>query len=570
MYMDAVTIAALQAELDGQLSSGRVQNVVQLDDLTLGFEIYSRRQRNYLLMTAHPQDARVHLMPDRLRRGIDKPSPLLLHLKKYVDGARVESVTQPPWERILWIDFSSHEGDTRLVIEVMDKRSNIVLMVPGGNILDCIKRVGPNQNRYRVILPGKPYVAPPPQNKQAPQTATVPNIANCLHNDLDAPAWRMLVNSLAGVSPLLAREAVFYATGESETLAKATDSSLLHAAFHRIIDDVQAGRWQPCVVPAPQMEGYQAFAAYPLTHLGDWLAADSISDAIQTYFGAPVSVDAYAPAKSSVKDQLERALNRARRKMAALERQSADEEKIERLRKMGELVFAYSSTIQPKQTELRAQYDFDAPEMVISLDPDLSPTENGQRYFEKYEKAKRAAENIPALQEGARNEVDYLEQLAVDLALAENWPEIQIVREALQDAGYWEGKKTKGPKGGKPGIRRFATDDGYVVMVGRNAHQNHELITERSAREDLWLHARDIPGSHVIIKNDGRPIPEALILRAAALAAYYSKNRDESTVDVDVTERRYVRPIKGGRPGMVTYRNERTVNVRPSAKLETT
>ncbi len=194
--------------------------------------------------------------------------------------------------------------------------------------------------------------------------------------------------------------------------------------------------------------------------------------------------------------------------------------------------------------------------------------ENARRYFERYEKAKRAAKDIPALRREAEQEIGYVEQLATDLALAESWPEIEAVREALQEAGYWRGAKKAGPRGGRPGIRRFTTEDGFVILVGRNAAHNHALVTERSAGEDLWLHARGVPGSHVIVKHDGRPIPDDVIERAAQLAAYYSAARGDAAVEVDVTARRYVRPVKRGKPGMVTYRNERTLRVRPALPIE--
>jgi predicted ribosome quality control (RQC) complex YloA/Tae2 family protein len=286
--------------------------------------------------------------------------------------------------------------------------------------------------------------------------------------------------------------------------------------------------------------------------------------AMADYFGAPVGADAYTAGKGRIREQLADALDRLRRKLAALEREQSDAAEIEDLRRKGELLLAYASTIASHSAQFKAQYDPDGPPLVIALDPTLTAVENARAYFDRYEKAKRAAADLPALEQSARREVEYLEQLGVDLDLAASWPEIDSVREALQEGGYWRGKRTRGPRGGRrPGIRRFTTDEGFVILVGRNAAQNHQLITERSAPADLWLHARNLPGSHVIVKNDGRPVREHVIQYAAQLAATYSAGRDNAIVEVDVTERRYVRPIKGGKPGQVTYRNERTLVVRP-------
>jgi predicted ribosome quality control (RQC) complex YloA/Tae2 family protein len=276
-----------------------------------------------------------------------------------------------------------------------------------------------------------------------------------------------------------------------------------------------------------------------------------------------VGLEAYSAGKEGVHAQLEEALSRMRRKLAALNRELAGDEAIELLRKKGELLFAYASTMSPGLSQFEAQYDPDGPLLSIDLDPTLSAAENARGYFARYEKAKRAYEDVPKLQRAARREVDYLEQLATDLDLAESWPEIDAVRDALQEGGYWRGEKTRVPRGGKPGFRRFTTEGGFVILVGRNALQNQQLLAEKSSPPDLWLHARGIPGSHVILRNDGRPIPETAIEYAAALAAYYSSGRGDTTVEIDVTERRYVRPIKGGKPGMVTYKNERTLTIRP-------
>ncbi len=561
MYVDAMTTAAVAAELESLVAGGRVQAVLEVDERTIGLEIYARQVRHYLLMTVDPQAARCHLVSDRLRRGVQTPSPLGLLLKKYVDGARLMAVQQPPWERVLHFDFSGEHGETRLIVETMDKRSNVILTVQG-DILDSLKRVGPHQNRYRVTLPGRLYVPPPPQDKARPEQVTLRMMDDYLKQDPDRLTWRALVENVAGVSPLFAREVVFFASGDPEAPAFDVSAGMIHAAFSQRIAAALAGDWSPCVVPGPG--GYLAFAAYPLTHLDGWQAVGSISEAMALYFGAPVGLDAYQAGKQPVQAQVDEALDRLRRKLASLQRQSSSDEELERLRKEGELILAYGPTLPPGQTVLRAQYDPDGPTYEIALDPALTHVENAQRYFERYDKAKRAAEDIPALRRQAEHEVGYLEQIATDLALAESWPEIEAVREALQEGGYWHGAKKAAPRGGKPGIRRFTAQDGFVILVGRNAAHNHALVTERSGGEDLWLHARGVPGSHVIVKHDGRPIPDDVVERAAQLAAYYSAARGDAAVEVDVTPRRYVRPVKRGKPGMVTYRNERTLRVRPA------
>ncbi len=559
MYVDSTTLAALTDEFAATLVGGRVQDLVVAGERSFGLEIYAGGARHNLLISADPKAARAQVVEGRIRRGVELPSTLALLMRKYVEGARLVQVSQPPWERILCFDFSGGEGEVRLIAELMDQRSNLILTV-AGEILDSLRRVG-GEGRARVILPRKPYVPPPPQVKSLPHEVTESALAAILRETPDAPAWRALVGRIAGVSPLLGREIVFRAGEDADAPAFDLSVDILFQVYHTLIDELLARRWQPCVVPSK--DGVRAFAAYPLTCLGPSQPAATMSAALTAYYAAPARTDPYKSGKRTVGRQVEGAAGRVTRKLAALEREAAKAVEIETLRQQGELIMAYASTIRPRQTELVEQYEPDSPPLAIPLNPSLSAVQNARAYFERYEKAKRAAADVPALIRAARQEASYLEQLATDLDLAESWPEIDAVREELQRAGYWQGPAHRGPQSGKPGIRRLVTEDGFVILVGRNAEQNHRLVTEKSKPDDLWLHARDVPGSHVLIRFDGRPIPEAVALLAARLAAYFSAARGEASVEVVIAERRHVRPLKGGRPGQVTVRRERVVAVRP-------
>ena len=216
-------------------------------------------------------------------------------------------------------------------------------------------------------------------------------------------------------------------------------------------------------------------------------------------------------------------------KVASLQRGMRDESELERLKQSGELILAYQYTIAESQSELRAQYDLDAPELVIRLDPDRSPLENAQDYFRRYDKAKGALTAVPALIDETRLELQYIDQLESDLQTASNWPEIDDVIQSLQNRGHWQGKHLKRlGGGGRQGPLRVVSRDGYVIWIGRNSRQN-ETVTFKSANpQDIWLHAREVPGAHVVIRNDGRRIKDELIAEAAAVAAYYSKRRGDS------------------------------------------
>ncbi len=561
MNYDVFTIAAVVDELKQTLQDGRIQDSLEIGDSAIGLEIYATHARHYLLISAHPQEARVQLVGDRVRRGVEQPSPLGLMLRRYVEGGRLVAIQQSAWERVIQFEFEGPEGPLTLIAEPMERRSNI-LLVRDGRIMDCIRRVGPDENRVRVSLPGYPYVPPPPQlSKIPPNELTLPFLEHALDADPGKAAWRVLTDKLLAFSPMLAKETVYRAMGSANIKAGDTSARDVYAAARELLEALLDHRWQPGNTEADGR--ITSFAVYPITHLPGWHDVSSISEALAAYYGAPIGPEAYDAGKKPVQAMIDEALERIQRRLDSLRRSARDETERERLRQSGELILAYQYQIAPGQTSFAAQYDFDAPALEIKLDPSVSAVENAKQYFERYEKAKRGAEEIPTLIEAAENELAFLRQLETDLVLAANFPEIGEVQDVLQANGYWRGPRTARPKGGKSGPLKVTTPDGTVIWVGRNARQNEDVTFGKGKPDDLWLHARGVPGAHVVIKSGGRTVPAGVIQQAAGLAAYYSASRGEGQVLVDVTERRYVRKIKGGKSGMVTYRNESPVNAVP-------
>jgi predicted ribosome quality control (RQC) complex YloA/Tae2 family protein len=555
-------MAAIADELRAEILGGRVQRVLLPDELSIGMEIYAHGERRYLLASAHAEHARLHLAGGKLRRGVEKPSPLLLLLRKYIHGGRIATIEQPPFERVLHIGVQHPEGNTTLIIEAMGRHSNIVLVAEEGLILESIKRVGPEKNRYRTILPQRLYVPPPPQSKLDPTDVTELRLRDILSNaSPEFPVWKALVDGIGGVSPLMAREVVYRTMGDAEAaVSQAARISPLLDAFQEMLVPAWEHRWQSCVVK--RGEDLVAFAPYPLTQYGDWQVVESISQAVEAYYGQMVGEGAYAAAKRGTREAILRARERVRRRQAALERSSVSRTQVEELRLRGEMTLAYAHNIKPGQRELVAPVRLDEPPLLIELDPNLTPVENAQRYFEKYKKAKSAVEEIPALLQRAELEMRYLDQLETDLDWAANWLEIREVEACLAEAGHIKEKRWR-PKAGRSQPLAVHSEDGLLILVGRNSRQNEEVTFRRAAPDDLWLHARGVPGAHVIVKTGGQEVPEATLRQAAQLAAYYSQARDSAHVDVAYTERRYVRPIKGAGPGLVTYIREKTIRVAP-------
>jgi predicted ribosome quality control (RQC) complex YloA/Tae2 family protein len=565
MYFDALTTAAVADELKSALVDGRVQETLLLDEWTVGLEIYGQGRRHYLLASAHAQHSRVHLAEQKLRRGPDVASPLLLMLRKYVRDGRVVGVRQPPFERILRLEFSHPEGNTALLVEAMGRHANVILVDEAGRVMDAIKRVGPQMSR-RTVLPGQPYSPPPPRPGIDPTDLTELRLRTLLAESAaikaETPAWRALVQGIQGVSPLLAREIVFRATGHTET--RAADVSRLAPlldACQDLLIHFWEHNWAPCL--AYEGDEIVAFAPYRLRQYADCRPVAGIGAAVAAYFDGLLGADAYAAARRRVTEAIEEARRRVQRKRDALEKSLAAAARADELRLKGEMTLAYAHTVEPGQTELLAEVEPDGPPLRIALDPKLSAVENARRYFREYDKAKGAIQGVPVRLAQADLELGYLDQLATDLSLAASRPEIGEVEETLAQAGYLPaGRKTPGrmPHSGALAVN---SPDGFRILVGRNSRQNEEITFRRAAPDDLWLHASGVPGGHVVIQSGGREVPERTLRQAAALAAFYSRDRREALVAVDYVARRHVRRAKSKRPGMVTYRGERTIRVEP-------
>ncbi len=550
---DAVTLAAVVDELNEKILRGRVQDVVQLDARSFGFEIYAQHQRQYLYLTAHPDDTRVHLVTQKLRGPsttlkTGAPTPLLLLLRKYARDAFVRAIEQLPHERVLKIQFDhATEGLTTLVVETIGKYSNIILLDADEVVIDALKRVGADINRARVTLPRHAYAPPPPQAKLDPDALDASELARVFADHASAPLHQILVKTIFGVSPLLAREIAHRLSARFPDFPQ-----FLH--FPELIATLTAltrPPWSPSV--AFEDGEPAAFAPYALTQFAETRAFDSISAAIEAFYGA---AESYAAVKEPLRAQIADARDKLARKRDALSESLPRAEETERLRVSGEMILAHAHEIARGQEKLRAETEIG--ELEIPLNPTLSVVDNAQKFFKEYHRQKDALARVPALLAAASAEVEYAEQMLNDLDLAENRAEIDAAVAAAREAGLIAAPQRR-IRVTPSAPREFTSRDGFTILVGKNARQNEEVTFRRARADDVWLHARNVAGAHVVIVRAGREIPETTIAEAAQLAAYYSAARGDTRVDVIVAPRRNVQRVRGGRAGMVTVRGEKVV-----------
>lgn len=568
MTLDNFAIAALMDELNQKLAGGRIQDTVQLERESFGMEVYANRERLYLYLSADNLQPHAMLVPEKIRRGVQTPSPMGLLFRQRVEGAILRAVRQPTWERILIFDLMTAEGEFQVILEMIERRANLIL-VENEMILECARRVGPQENRHRAILPRQPYIPPPSvtQDRMAPDKVTPVKLANIFHRDPQQKAWLALVTNILGFSPLLAKEAIFRAHKNLNITAAEANPYGVDAALGSFLPPLLRRGWRPGIA-VDSHNLAQGVAVFPLTHLGEWRETKSISEAISIYFGSLEGDAAYEAARQPVREQIEKAREKLSRKLASLRRSMREDQEVEFLRQAGELILAYQYTLQKGQDKLIAQYDIEGEPLEIKLDTTMTPLENAQNYFARYEKAKRARNQIPDHIEETEREIALLDQLETDLTLAENWQDIGEVQSTLQSQGYWQGKQYTQPKGGRAGPLKISTPEGFMILVGRNARQNEEVSFKLSEPYDIWMHARNSPGAHVVVKTNAREVPERVLLEAASYAAYYSKQRQDTKVEVMVTQCRYIRKRKGGHAGQVLVSQEQNSLYVPPKKPE--
>lgn len=586
MY-DALTIAGIVDKLDDQLVDARIQRVQHLDELTIGFEVYGQRQRRWLVLSADSQHSRLLLQDERTGGDPELVTPILLLLRKHARGGKFVAITQPRHERVvifsiarpLFEELSDDDDETDiefehhdLIFEMMGRHANLILVDSDGRIRDAIKRVPPAMSRVRPVLPGRDYVPPPPQDKLDPLTARPTDILDAAQGS-DVPLSRWLVGAFLSVSPTLAREAVHRAGLEDETRAgdlELESCEAIIAALAEIFAPLNSGAWEPYLYQFE--DGRTDFAAIRLLHLAERddvqeSEMPSVLDAAEKAWElARVSEEHRHSARrerllAAIADERERVAHR----LYSLNQQLEHAADPDDLRVRGEMIYAYIWMIEPGTDAIETPDG-----LRIDLDPDLTPQENAQEYFERYRKAQSAIEQLPALIRTTERELEYLDQLSTMTEQAQTFDEIEALRSELDEhrGPNKSGKQKKRSKSRSGKLASYKGPGGTTILVGRTSAQNDRVTFDIATQDDLWLHARDLPGAHVVLRGNGRRPDEKAIEIAASLAAYYSKGRGATRVPVDVTERRHVRKIKGAGPGMVTYRNETTLNVEPKSEDE--
>lgn len=558
MTFDGVVTHAMTKELQQNIATGRVLKIYQPTQTELILTIRAQGKNKSLLLSAHPSYARFHLTEDTYQNPTEPPMFCML-LRKHLAGGFIETIKQHENERVVFFSFKVRNeiGDeTRktLVMEVMGKHSNIILIDQDkGHVLDSIKHVSPSQSRHRTVLPGQPYILPPNQGKINPLTAE----GNAFRKKLDLNAGKIdqqMVQSFMGISPLLAKEIVYRAK-----LGSLTD---YETAFNQLMTSINEGNFEPCIYQSEKEDFY----VLPLTHIkSEKHAFASTSTMLDAFYSGKAERDRVKQQAGDLLRLLKNEIDKNKRKIKKQEQTLKKAEKADDYQRYGELLTAHMHNISTgdKEAVVLNYYDPEQNEITIPLDPNKTPSQNTQAYFKTYQKLKTSKVKVEIEIKKAEQEILYLEEIMQQIEVARE-QDIEEIRDELKDQGYIRKRakaRKKNYKPKKPEPEQFMSSDGTPIYVGRNNKQNEYLTTRIAARSDIWLHTKDIPGSHVVIR--GNSPSEETLAEASQLAALFSKAKSSSSVPVDYTEIRYVKKPNGAKPGYVTYDHQKTLFVTP-------
>lgn len=596
MALDGIVVHAIVHELQ-ECVGGRIGKIHQPSENEILLQIRTKGKTRRLLLSANPTYPRVHYTEISMNNPLEPPMFCML-LRKHCENGIIEEVLQKGLERIIVIRIRHRNelGDLclkELIVEIMGRHSNVILHDPEqGTILDGIHHVTPAISTYRVVLPGSVYKAPPEQGKLDPLNTEKPLfeekwkqvIAESENSSEEqtgskapakpSPLWKVLLNCFNGISPLMAKEIVYRSNHQSEDAGEKPPAELWEA-FHSVMEQVKAYHYEPGTA-VEDNSGKLVFAAQRLTHLdASWHPFESISECLDHYYGEKAERDEVRQRTADLLRFLQNERAKNSKKLEKLEETLEEAKEADRYRIQGELLTASMHLFQKgdKSVEVINYYDEEQKKMVIELDPLLTPSENAQKAFKRYTKIKNSRTVVSEQIESTKVELTYLDSLLQQLQNA-GLNDIEEIREELVEQGYLrsrERKKRKGGKAGKlgkpskPSVASFTSSEGIPIYVGKNNTQNDYVTNKLAHAGDTWLHTKDIPGSHVVIRSP--QFGEQTLHEAAMLAAYYSQAKESSQVPVDYTLIRHVRKPNGAKPGFVIYDNQKTLFVTPDAQL---
>lgn len=572
MAFDGIVVANLVAELNQTILNGRISKIAQPEADELLLTIKTNEGARRLALSASASLPFVYLTDS------NKPSPMTaplfcMVLRKHIANGRITAIRQPGLERIIQfeIEHLDEMGDLckkLLIIELMGKYSNIIFCENTLKIIDSIKRVPAQVSSVREVLPGRDYFIPDTQSKLNPLTVSQEQFFDTVC-EKPMSLSKALVSSFTGISTPSANEICHRASLDADDATASLSADLrlhFYHVFDHVMNDIRENHFSPCIIY--QGDEPVDFSALLPTQYQDLTIQQefSISVVLETYYAKRNSYTRIRQKSADLRRHITTLLERNQKKLVLQEKQMKDTEKKDKYKIYGELLNTYGYQAVEGASSVEVLNYYTNQPMNIPLDPTLSPLLNAQKYFARYNKLKRTAEALSTQLEGTRMEIAHLESILNALDIAETEDDLSQIREELVTYGYLRRKNTGKKKSIKSKPFHYRSSDGFDIYVGKNNFQNDELTFKFANGGDWWFHAKGMPGSHVIVRTEGKELPDATFEEAARLAGYYSKGRDNEKVEIDYLQRKNVKKPNGAVAGYVIYYTNYSMAITPDIK----
>lgn len=582
MALDGIVLSNIASELKSLVLGGRIDKIYQPEKDEIILSVRNLGKNYKILLSANSSHPRVHFTLNSRNNPLQPPMFCML-MRKHISSGKIVNIVQPNFDRILEIHVESANelGDMstkRVVIEIMGKHSNIILVNNEGIILDSVKHISHDKSSVREVLPGKIYKIPPSQNKTSPMELNLYGFINKVKDMENQKIQAIIYKSYNGISPIVSSNICTMANIDPSVQGSYLTKegiNLIYKNFNNVKMDIEQNRFIPNII-YDESDKLIDFSSLEMVIYKNNKKKyfNSISELLEFYYEERDIIYRTRQKTQDLRKLIQLNIERCIKKRDIYSNNLKDIENRNDIKVFGELITANIHSIPKGATSFVTQnfYSENLEDITIPLEPTLTPAENAQKYFKLYNKQKRS---FVALQDQIvqnENELTYLESIITFLNGILNENDIEEIRQELFQEGIIKKRVIKNKKNIKQKASKplhFISSDGFDIYVGKNNKQNDELTMHFATNKDMWLHAKDIPGSHIIIKNNGKEIPDTTLTEAATLAAYYSKAKSSSLVPVDYTQKKYVKKPNGAKPGMVIYETYKTAFVAPNKEIIT-
>ena len=575
MAFDGITVSAIKAEIEDKILGGRIDKVYQpeKDEIILG--IRSMGQAYKLLLTSNASNPKFHFTQTNPSNPMTPPLFCMV-MRKHLQSGKIIKIEQPDFDRILniYVESLNELGDysvKKLVLEIMGRHSNIILTDENNTILDCIKHIGHDTSSVREVLPGREYTLPPSQGKINTLELDNNNFNEVLENNPSFEIQSVIYKNYTGISPITASEICYRANVNGSTPVEAlTDiqKEIVFNKFAGLVEDIKANRFYPESITNEKGKTID-FSPIEMTQFNglEIKKYTSISELIESFYANRDFAYRIGQKTQDLRKLITQNIERCIRKKDIQMQTLRSIKNRDELRLKGELLTANIYSIKKGMTtvELPNYYSENQELVAIELDSNKTPSENAQKYYKAYNKAKRTFEALKDQIKSNDEELSYLESVLTSVNNCTDEQDVKEIRRELREEGYVKKVKNQKDKSKKHSVPlHFISQDGFDIYVGKNNIQNDELTLKFARPRDIWMHTKNIPGSHVIIVANGQTIPDTTLNEGAMLSAFYSKAKNSSKVPVDYTEKKNVKKPNGSKPGFVIYETNKTAYITTS------